>query len=263
MIKDITLGQYFPVNSVIHDMDPRIKIVLVFSFMMGIFTITSYSDFVFYGLLIFSIIKISKVPLSYTLRGLKPILFVIVFTGILNIFGTKGTLLFQYKFISISYEGINLAIKLTIRLILLITGTSLLTFTTTPVSLTDGIERLLRPLKVLKVPVHEFAMMMTIALRFIPTLLEETDKIMKAQSSRGADFENGNIMKRAKSLIPVLIPLFVSAFRRAEELAVAMESRCYRGGEGRTRMKELKLSIKDIWVMMVVLGIQGVFLFII
>lgn len=253
MITDITLGQYFPGESIIHRTDPRVKIVLTMVFMITILLIESYTAFLLFGLFSLYAVLVSKIPVKYTLKGLKPILFIIVFAAFMNIFFTPGPAIFKFKFISISLEGLHLAAKMALRLSMLVISTSLLTLTTTPIALTDGIERLFEPLKHLKVPVHDFAMMMTIALRFIPTLLEETDKIMKAQASRGADFDSGNIIDRAKSFIPILIPLFVSAFRRADELADAMNARCYRGGIGRTRMNELRFSRVDLLVSLVVI----------
>jgi len=253
MIKDIILGQYFPGESVIHKIDARVKIVLTTILMITLLVIESYASFFVFAILSFCAVFVSKIPIKYTLKGLKPIMLIIVFAAIVNIFFTPGTSAFSFKFINITFEGIHLASKMALRLSLLVITTSLLTLTTTPMALTDGIERLFEPLKRIKVPVHEFAMMMTIALRFIPTLLEETDKIMKAQSSRGADFDTGNIIKRAKNFIPILVPLFVSAFRRADELADAMNARCYRGGVGRTRMKELHISTVDIIVCFIVI----------
>lgn len=249
MIKDITIGQYIPGSSMLHKADPRVKIILTFVFMIAIFFITTYLGFLMMGLFTLLVIIGSGIPVKYTLKGLKPIIIIVVFAAVINIFTVKGTPVFEYPFLRyITYEGINVAVKMALRLVLLVTGASLLTLTTTPIALTDGIEKLLAPLKKIGVPAHEIAMMMTIALRFIPTLLEETDKIMKAQASRGADFDTGNLIERAKSFIPVLVPLFVSAFRRADELASAMEARCYRGSEGRTRMKQLKLTVVDIQV---------------
>lgn len=245
MIKDITLGQYFPGDSLIHRADPRVKIILTLVIMTNIFLIDSYLAFAVFAGFIAMAVFIGKIPFAYTLKGLKPIMPIIVFTALVNIFTNPGILLAGYGPVRITYEGIDTAAKMSLRLVLLIMSSSIMTLTTTPISLTDGLERILSPLKHLKVPVHEFSMMMTVALRFIPTLLEETDKIMKAQASRGADFETGNMFERAKSFIPVLIPLFVSAFRRADDLALAMEARCYRGGEGRTRMKQMKLSKVD------------------
>ncbi|MDD3840346.1 MAG: energy-coupling factor transporter transmembrane component T [Clostridia bacterium] len=246
MLKDITVGQYFPVDSPIHRMDPRVKLVLTFAFIVLIFLVNKFIAYAFILAYILFAIKISKVPLSYTLKGLKPLVFIIVLTVLLNIFFTPGSeALFSIGSLTIYKQGVIQAAFMGLRLIFLVIGTTLLTLTTSPISLTDGIEYLLTPLKVFKFPTHELAMMMTIALRFIPTLLEETDKIMKAQMARGADFETGNIIKRAKSLIPLLVPLFISAFRRADELADAMEARCYRGGQNRTRMKVLKTTSTD------------------
>lgn len=246
MIKNITIGQYFPGDTVIHRLDPRIKIIIVFMFIVSLFFINSFYPYLFILAFILLTIKLSKVPLKYVLKGLKPLLFIIIITFLINIFMTKGEVIVSLGPLSITKEGIRQAVFMALRLIFLVIGTSLLTLTTSPISLTDGIEKLLSPLKKVGVPAHELAMMMTIALRFIPTLLEETDKIMKAQMARGADFESGNIINRAKSLVPLLVPLFINAFRRADELAVAMEARCYRGGDNRTRMKELKLNRNDI-----------------
>lgn len=246
MIKDITLGQYFPGNSPVHRMDPRVKIVLTIVFIVMLFVAKSM-----WGLLVgivFTAVTfaISKIPFKMILKSLKPIIPIVVFTAVLNLFFIRtGDVLFEYRFIKITDNGVDTAVFMIVRIICLIVGTSLLTYTTSPIDLTDAIERLLSPLKKLKLPVHELAMMMTIALRFIPTLIEETDKIMSAQKARGADMETGSLIQRAKALIPILIPLFVSSIRRAEELAMAMECRCYHGGEGRTRMKQLKTSPVD------------------
>lgn len=251
MISDITIGQYVPGNSLLHKADPRTKIILTFIMMIFIFIINTYWGYL--SLSIFTAITIitSNIPVKFVLKGLKPILFIVIFAAILNMFTVSGTPIFTIGFLKPTYEGLDVAIKMAIRLFLLIIIASLLTYTTTPISLTDGIEKLLEPLKRIKVPVHEISMMMTIALRFIPTLLEETDKIIKAQSSRGADFESGNLIARAKSFIPVLVPLFISAFRRADELATAMEARCYRGSEGRTRMKQLNFTQNDLKVALI------------
>jgi energy-coupling factor transport system permease protein len=257
MIKNITLGQYIPGTSLLHRSDPRTKILLTFLFMAVVFLIDTYPGFFMASLFTLIVIIGSGIPLKYTLKGLRPILLIIVFAALINIFTVGGTPIFEYGFLHITWEGVNLAVKMALRLVLLITGASLLTLTTTPISLTDGIEKLLNPLKRIGVPAHEIAMMMTIALRFIPTLLEETDKIMKAQAARGADFDTGSLMERAKSFIPVLVPLFVSAFRRADELASAMEARCYRGSEGRTRMKHLRLSLPDLYITVVMLLISA------
>lgn len=254
MIKDITLGQYIPGDSFIHKLDPRIKIIISLIYIIDLFIINNFKGYILVIAFTAIAILISKVPFKFIYRGLKPIFIMIVITALLNIFMTSGgDIIFQWKFITIYEKGLQLAGFMVIRLVLLIIGTSLLTLTTSPIELTDGIEKLLNPLKRVGVPAHELAMMMTIALRFIPTLMDETDKIMKAQMARGADFESGNIVKRAKSLIPILVPLFISSFRRAEELAMAMEARCYKGGEGRTKMKQLKLEGKDFVACLVML----------
>ncbi|WIV13183.1 energy-coupling factor transporter transmembrane component T [Proteiniborus sp. MB09-C3] len=259
MLKNITIGQYFPGETVIHRLDPRIKLLGTFAFIIALFFINSFYPYILVVAFILTTIKLSKVPLNYVLKGLKPLFLIISITFLINLFMTKGEILFEIGPLDVTKEGLLQATFMALRLIFLVMGTSLLTLTTSPISLTDGIERLLKPLSKIGVPAHELAMMMTIALRFIPTLLEETDKIMKAQMARGADFESGNIMNRAKSLVPLLVPLFVSAFRRADELAMAMEARCYRGGENRTRMKELKLEKVDF----VALSITTVFIAII
>lgn len=246
MLKDITIGQYFPGDTLIHRLDPRIKILVSIMYIISLFFINSFYPYVFILGFIVLTIKISKVPIMYVIKGLKPLVFIISITFAINIFLTKGEVLFHIGFLTVTKEGLIQAAFMALRLIFLIVGTSLLTLTTSPISLTDGIEKLLSPFKKMGLPAHELAMMMTIALRFIPTLLEETDKIMKAQMARGADFESGNIIKRAKSLVPLLVPLFINAFRRADELAIAMEARCYRGGEHRTRLNELKLKKEDI-----------------
>lgn len=246
MLKDITIGQYFPGDTIIHRLDPRIKIIIVSLFIMSLFFVNSFIPYIFILGFILMVIKISGVPLSYIIKGLRPLLFIILITFAINIFLTKGEVLYKIGPLSVTKEGLYFAFFMGLRLIFLITGTSLLTLTTSPIALTDGIESLLNPLKKIGVPAHELAMMMTIALRFIPTLLEETDKIMKAQMARGADFESGNILRRAKNLVPLLVPLFINAFRRADELATAMEARCYRGGDNRTRLNELKLVRSDM-----------------
>ena len=247
MIRDITVGQYYPVKSPIHTLDPRTKILLTFTYIISLFLLESMIG---YGIILFtlySVIRISKVPIKFMLKGLKSILMILIFTVILNIFFTPGeTELFRIGFLVVTVEGILIAIEMAARLVLLIVGSSLLTLTTSPIQLTDGIESLLNPFRKIGVPAHEIAMMMSISLRFIPILLEETDKIMKAQTARGADFESGNIINRAKALVPIMVPLFISAFRRAEELAMAMEARCYRGGEGRTRMNKLEYRKEDV-----------------
>ena len=244
MLKDITLGQYFPGDTIVHRLDPRTKIILVLFYIIALFTADSW---VSYGLvLVVSVIcqSLSRIRAKNLFKGLKPMLVIITLTAVLNIFYTTGTPVLPGWIIT--WEGIARAIKMVLRIVLLITGTFLLTYTTSPIALTDGLEILLNPLKKLKVPIHEMTMMMSMALRFIPTLIEETDKIMSAQRARGADFETGSLVRRAKALIPVLVPLFVSSFRRADELAVAMECRCDHGGEGRTRMKQLKMTSADI-----------------
>ncbi len=256
MFKDITLGQYFPGDSFIHKLDPRTKILCVVAYIAMIFCIKS---FVGYGVLaVFTVVCIcaSKIPVSFVIKGVKPILFFALLTAVFNLFLTDGKLLWSWKFLKITYEGVRMAISMVLRLFFLVLGTSLLTLTTSPIALTDGIERLLSPFKKIGVPAHELAMMMTIALRFVPTLIEETEKIIKAQTARGADFESGNLVSRAKSLIPILIPLFISAFRRADDLAVAMECRCYRGGKDRTRLRVLKMGAKDVfgWLFILFLG---------
>lgn len=246
MFRDITIGQYFPGDTIIHRLDPRIKIIIIALFIGTLFFINSFSPYIFILGFILSVIKISKIPLKFILKGLKPLLFIILITFSINMFMTKGEVLKEIGPLTITKEGLYQAVFMALRLIFLITGTSLLTLTTSPIALTDGIESLLNPFKKIGLPAHELAMMMTIALRFIPTLLEETDKIMKAQMARGADFESGNIIRRAKNLVPLLVPLFINAFRRADELATAMEARCYRGGENRTRLNELKLKRLDL-----------------
>lgn len=256
MIRDITLGQYFPGESWIHKLDPRVKIIATMLFIAELFIVDNFIGFGMAAVVLGIIVAISRVPLSFIVRGLKPIFIILLFTFALNIFMINGEIIWQWKFLHITKEGVEVAVFMAIRLILLIIGSSMLTLCTRPLSLTDGIERLLSPFKKIGVPAHEIAMMMTIALRFIPTLLEETDKIMKAQQARGADFESGNLMQRAKSLIPILVPLFVSAFRIAQDLAMAMEARCYRGGENRTRMNEMKLKKKDYFAFF----LQAVFL---
>lgn len=243
MIKDITIGQYIPGDSLVHRLDPRTKILISILFIVSLFVINKFTGYIFVVLFLGLSVYLAKIHLRFLYKGLKPVFVLIILTAVLNVFMVRGipdTLLFQWKFIKIYKEGISVAGFMTLRLIFLILGTSLLTLTTSPIELTDGIENLLKPFKKIGVPAHELAMMMTIALRFIPTLIDETDKIMKAQQARGADFESGNIIEKAKSLIPLLVPLFISSFRRADELAMAMEARCYRGGEGRTRMKKLK-----------------------
>ena len=246
MIKDITIGQYFPGSSVIHRLDSRVKLVLDILYLVILFTAQSYTGLLLGMLFMVVCYMLARIKLIMILKSVKPILPLMIFTGILNVFFVKGeTPLFQWEFISIYPEGINTALFMLIRVLTLIIGMSLLTYTTSPIMLTDAIERLLSPLKKIHVPVHELSMMMTIALRFIPTLVEETDKIMSAQKARGAEMDTGGLIRKAKSLIPVLIPLFVSAFKRANELATAMECRCYHGGEGRTRLKVMHTAPRD------------------
>lgn len=246
MIRDITLGQYYPGNSVIHRLDPRVKIIGTLIYIIALFVINRFVGFAVALICLGTVIKVSKVPLKFMLRGLKPIFFIIIFTFVLNMFMVKGEVIAKLWIFEISKEGLYQATFMAIRLVFLIIGSSLLTLTTTPINLTDGIEHLLKPFSKIGLPSHELAMMMTIALRFIPTLLEETDKIMKAQQARGADFESGNILHRAKQLIPILVPLFISAFRIAQDMAMAMEARCYNGGDNRTRMNSMKYSKDDV-----------------
>ncbi len=245
MLKDITLGQYFPGNSLVHRLDPRTKILLTSFFVIAIFIMNEILSYTFATFFVIMVIYNSKISYKTILKSLKPLVVIIIFTSVLNIFYTDGRVLFEFGFLRVTYEGLRLAFFMVWRLILLVCGTSLLTYTTSPILLTDGIERLMSPLKKFKFPVHEFAMMMTIALRFIPTLIDETEKIINAQKARGADFETGGLVTRAKSLVPILIPLFISSFRRADELAVAMECRLYQGGEGRTRLRVLKFQNFD------------------
>ena len=245
MFKNLTIGQHYPVESPVHDLDPRLKIIITFIFIISLFLIESFWGYLIVAAFLTVTITLSKVPVKFVIKGLRPILFIIMITFIINLLMTPGRVIYTIGFIKITEEGLRQAGFMAIRLTLLIMGTSLLTLTTSPIILTDGIESLLKPFKRFGLPAHELAMMMTIALRFIPTLMEETEKIMKAQKSRGADFESGNIMSRAKNLVPLLVPLFVSAFRRADELAMAMEARCYRGGENRTRMRQMKIKKVD------------------
>ena len=249
MLKDITLGQFFPGDTLAHKLDPRTKLLVTVFYVVALFTAKSY---IAYGVLILTLIvavRISRVGAKALFKGLKPVLFIIAFTALLNLFCTPGTGLCHFWIFRITIEGVRAAITMMLRITLLIMGTFLLTYTTSPIRLTDGLESLLGPLKKIKVPVHELAMMMSIALRFIPTLIEETDKIMSAQKARGADFETGSLMQRAKALVPLLVPLFVSAFRRADELATAMECRCYHGDEGRTKLNVLHYQTRDYLVL--------------
>ncbi len=245
MLKDITLGQYFPGDTVVHRLDPRTKILMVLVYIVALFIAESFVSYAVMMLCLGLVIGISRIRLSTVLRGVKPILFVIILTALLNLFYSEGNVLVEFWIFRITDRGILNAIFMALRIIMLIMGTFMLTYTTSPIMLTYGIEKLLGPLKVFKVPVHELAMIMSMALRLIPTLIEETDKIMSAQKARGAEFDTGNIIQKAKALLPILVPLFISAFRRADELAVAMESRCYHGGEGRTRLNNLKMAARD------------------
>ena len=245
-MKDITLGQYFPGNTVAHKLDPRTKILLVVLYITALFTAKSFLAYGLMALVLAACVRVSRVGLKALVKGLKPVLFIIIFTGILNLFFTPGEgVLWAWGPLQITTSGLRNAAFMVLRIMLLIMGTFLMTYTTSPISLTDGLERLLNGLKRFRVPVHELTMIMSIALRFIPTLIEETDKIMSAQKARGADFESGNLIQKAKALIPILVPLFISAFRRADELATAMECRCYHGGEGRTKLHVLKYEARD------------------
>ncbi len=245
-LTDITLGQYFPGDSPAHRMDPRVKILLTVGYIVIVFLTRGFIGFAVILAFLLAAARIARIRYSFLLKSIKPLIFIVALTFILNIFFNRtGEPIFSWWVITVTREGLRGAVFLSLRLMLWVMGTSLLTLTTTPISLTDAIERLMKPLKIIRFPAHELAMMMTIALRFIPTLLEETDKIMKAQMARGADFESGNLLKRARAMVPLLVPLFVSAFRRADELAMAMESRCYHGGEGRTRMKILRVGRVD------------------
>ena len=246
MLKDITLGQFFPGDTIVHRLDPRTKLILVIVFIAALFTAVDWYSYGLMFLVTAGCISLSKIKLRALTKGLKPLIFIIVLTGVLNLFYTTGgRVLIDWWIFTVTTEGVKRAFLMIARIMMLIMGTFLLTYTTSPIALTDGLEILLGPLKKLHVPVHEMSMMMSMALRFIPTLIEETDKIMSAQKARGADFETGKLTERAKALLPLLVPLFVSSFRRADELAVAMESRCYHGGEGRTRMKQLHMQGRD------------------
>ena len=245
MLKDITLGQYYRTESPLHRLDPRVKIVATFAFIISLFLVKNFIGYLIAGLFLLICIRLSNVPVRFIFRGMKAIFFLLILTMVFNLFLTPGIVVFSFWKLQITKEGIKLALMMGIRLVFLITGSSLMTLTTTPNNLTDGLEKLLGPLKKIRVPVHEISMMMSIALRFIPILMEETDKIMKAQMARCADFESGSVINRAKNLIPLLVPLFISAFRRANDLAKAMEARCYRGGDGRTKMKPLIYQKRD------------------
>ena len=246
MIRDITIGQYYPSNSKLHRLDPRVKIMCTLLYLISLFLFDNILGYVVATVFLICVIRASKVPFKFIVRGLKPIIMLLMITVLFNLFLNKtGDVLVEFWVFQITTEGLRTAVFMAIRLIYLILGSSIMTFTTTPNALTDGIESLLKPLQKIKVPVHEIAMMMSIALRFIPILMEETDRIMKAQKARGADFESGNLIEKAKAMVPLLVPLFISAFRRANDLAMAMEARCYRGGEGRTKMKPLRYEVSD------------------
>ncbi len=245
MLKDVTLGQYFPGDSIVHRLDPRTKIIWLVGYIVALFLAAEWAGYLLMICVLVGFTAIAHISAKAMLKGLKPLIFIVVFTGLINLFYGSGEPLVEFWIFTITLDGIKNAIYMVLRIMLLVCGTFLLTYTTSPLQLTDGLERLLGPLKKIRVPVHELSMMMSIALRFIPTLIEETDKIMSAQKARGASFDTGKLTERAKALIPMLVPLFVSAFRRADELATAMECRCYQGGEGRTRMKQLHFSARD------------------
>lgn len=246
MLRDITLGQYYQANSLLHRMDPRVKLLGTIAYIVTLFLYRNLTIYLVAFAFLVLVVRVSKVPLSYIVRGLKPVMILLCITALFNMFLTKGEPIIGFWKFQLTFEGIVNAFYLCVRLVFLIIGSSLMTLTTTPNQLTDGMESLMGPLKKIKVPVHEIAMMMSIALRFIPILMEETDKIMKAQMARGADFESGNLVKKVKALVPLLVPLFISAFRRANDLAMAMEARCYQGGDGRTKMKPLKYTKADV-----------------
>lgn len=255
MIRDITIGQYYPADSVLHKLDPRVKLFATVIYIIALFSFKGILGLAIITGFLYAVIRLSKVPFKFMVKGLKAIVVLLLITSLFNLFGTPGNIVFwQWGSLQITDTGIINSFLLTVRLIYMILGTSLMTLTTTPNQLTDGLETALKPLNKINVPVHSIAMMMSIALRFIPILIEETDKIMKAQMARGADFENGNLIKKAKAMVPLLVPLFVSAFRRAEDLAMAMEARCYNGGEGRTKMKPLKYEKNDRVAYLLVLG---------
>lgn len=262
MLRDITIGQYIPGESIVHGLDPRTKMIISMGFVIGLFLINGLWGYGAMTLFTFMIVFLARLPWRYVIRGLRPLVLIMVITLMAHALMTPGTPVYQLGPLVVTIEGLTRGVEMVWRLSLLIIFTSLLTLTTSPLTLTDGIERLLKPGERLGVPAHEIAMMMTIALRFIPTLLEEAERIMKAQMARGADFENGSIFTRARNLIPLLVPLFISAFRRADDLAIAMEARCYRGGEGRTRFKELKLGVRDYIAGMISLSlIAGIAVF--
>lgn len=245
MVRDITIGQYYPVNSVLHRLDPRVKLVSTLIYIVSLFVFDSIIGYVIAAIFLASMIKLSQVPFRFMVKGLKPVVVLLCITLFFNLIFTPGEAVFSIWIITVTREGIQLAVRMGIRLVFLVIGASLMTLTTTPNQLTDGLERLLKPLNHIHVPVHEISMIMSIALRFIPILLDETDKIMKAQTARGADFESGGLVRKVKAMVPLLVPLFISAFRRANDLAMAMEARCYHGGEGRTQMKPLIYQKRD------------------
>ena len=253
MIRDITIGQYYATDSVIHRLDPRVKVVGTLAYLISLFCFNKFSGYIIAALFFAILVKISHVPFKFMVKGLKPIMFMLIFTAALNLFWTPGEVVLVKAWVfTITLEGVKRSVFMALRLTFLIIGSSLMTLTTTPNQLTDALEKLLKPLNKIKVPVHEIAMMMSIALRFIPILVDETDKIMKAQMARGADFESGNVIQRIKAMLPILIPLFISAARRANDLALAMDARCYHGGEGRTKMKPLKYKKQDVIAYMTV-----------
>ena len=254
MIRDITLGQYYPADSVLHKLDPRTKLIGTVAFIVSLFLFKNWPGYAAATAFLAAVIVLSRVPFRYMIKGLKAIIILLLITVIFNMFIVPGEVLWDFGLVKVTREGLSQAGFMAVRLIYLIIGYSIMTLTTTPNDLTDGLERVLGPLKLLRVPVHEIAMMMSIALRFIPILLEETDKIMKAQMARGADFENGNLIQRARNMVPLLVPLFISAFRRASDLAMAMEARCYRGGEGRTKMKPLLYEKRDYLAYALLIG---------
>lgn len=255
MIRDITLGQYYPGNSLVHRLDARTKIIATLLYIVELFVVNNFPGFLIAGAFLFVVIGLSRVPVKFIFRGLTAVFLIIAFTFLINLFMVDGRVIWQWKFLHITEEGVNRAFFMAVRLVLLIIGSSLMTLTTKPIELTDGLEKLLKPFSKIGVPSHEIALMMTIALRFIPTLMEETDKIIKAQQARGADFESGNILRRAKALIPILVPLFISSFRIAQDLALAMEARCYHGGSGRTRMNEIRFHRGDAVAAVVMLAL--------
>lgn len=257
MIRDITIGQYYPADSILHRLDPRVKFIGTFLFLISLFVADSFWGYVLATCFLAGIILLSKVPVKFMLKGLKPLFIILIITVLFNLFLIPGQELWSFGFLTVTVEGVKQAVKIGVRLIYLVIGSSVMTLTTTPNQLTDGLERILRPLNKIKVPVHEISMMMSIALRFIPILMEETDKIMKAQIARRADFESGNLIQKAKSLVPLLVPLFISAFRRADDLAMAMEARCYHGGDNRTQMKPLVYQTRDYWAYAIALLYLG------